>query len=119
MVDAVRRGQIEAVVTWELVEELADVLRRPKLSRYELSPQDVEDLLLILAPVLPEVDDDVQLRDHADAPVVAAAVAGRAEAVVTGDRDLLDDRNLRKWLREQGIEVLAPVELLAQLEGDG
>jgi putative PIN family toxin of toxin-antitoxin system len=102
-------------VTWELVEELADVLQRPKLSRYEFGPQDVEDLLLILAPVLPDVDLDVQLRDSADVPVVAAAVAGRAEAIVTGDRDLLDDAALRSWLADRGVRLLAPTELLREL----
>jgi uncharacterized protein len=119
VLEAVRRGQIEVVATWELVEELADVLRRPNLSRYGFTSQDVEDLLLILAPTLPDVDVDVQLRDPADAPVVAAAVAGRAEAIVTRDRDLLDDRNLRTWLHDRDIELLTPVELRAQLEGDG
>jgi putative PIN family toxin of toxin-antitoxin system len=113
---AVRRGQLEAVATWELAEELAEVLRLPKLGRYELSPQDVEDLLLVLAPALPHVDVDVPLRDPDDAPVVAAAVAGRAEAIVTGDRDLLDDTELRTWLADREVRVLTPAELVSELE---
>jgi predicted nucleic acid-binding protein len=92
------------------------VLRRPKLRRYELSRQDIEDVLLILSPALPEVDVDVPLRDPADVPVVAAAVVGRAEAIVTGDRDLLDDAELRTWLAERGVRLLRPVELLRELE---
>ena len=116
MLAAVRRGQLEAVATWELAEELAEVLRLPKLSRYELGPQDVEDLFLVLAPALPQVDVDVPLRDPDDAPVVAAAVAGRAEAIVTGDRDLLDDTELRSWLADRGVRVLTPAELVRDLE---
>ena len=38
---------------------------------------------MILGPLLPDVDIEVEIRDPADAPVVAAAVAGRAEAIVT------------------------------------
>jgi predicted nucleic acid-binding protein len=48
-------------------------------------------------------------------PVVAAAVAGHADAIVTGDRDLLDNEELRAWLRDRGVEVLVPAELLERL----
>ena len=59
---------------------------------------------------------DVAVRDPRDAPVVAAAVAGRAEAIVTGDADLLA-AGLCTWLAERGIEVLTPAELLERLSG--
>ena len=60
---------------------------------------------------------DVAVRDPRDAPVVAAAVAGRAEAIVTGDADLLADPELCTWLAEREIEVLTPAELLERLSG--
>jgi predicted nucleic acid-binding protein len=62
------------------------------------------------------VDVDVDIRDAEDAPVVAAAVAGRADAIVTGDADLLDDAALREWLTERGVRLLSPRELLEELE---
>jgi len=74
------------VASWALAEELLDVLRRPKLRKYRIVAQDFGDLLAILAPFLPSVE--VQLRDPDDVPAVAAAVAGRAGAIVTGDNDL-------------------------------
>jgi uncharacterized protein len=116
VLDAVRDGRIEPIASWELVEELAEVLQRPKLSRYAVSRQDAEDLLLILAPALPEVDVDVSLRDPDDAPVVAAAIAGRADAIVTGNSDLLDDAQLHSWLADRGVRLLTPAELLLKLE---
>jgi hypothetical protein len=64
------------------------------------------------APPLTEIPQELEL---IDVPVVAAAVAGRANAIVTGDRDLVDDAGLRGWLAERGVEVLAPVELVARL----
>ena len=102
------------VISWELAAELRDVLRRPKLRRYSLAEADVRDLLSLVAPDLPTVEVDVELRDPDDVPVVAAAVAGRAEAIVSGDHDLLDDTNLRGWLSERGIQVFTPAEFLTR-----
>lgn len=103
------------VLSWELAEELVDVVGRAKLRRYEISEEDVRDLLTLLAPDLPTVDVEVGLRDTADVPVVAAAIAGNAEAIVTGDKDLLDDAALRAWLAARQIDVLKPAEFAERL----
>lgn len=66
--------------------------------------------------ILPDVEIDVTLRDPDDAAVVSAAVSGRADTIVTGDRGLLDDAELRVWLGERGIELLTPSELLERLD---
>jgi putative PIN family toxin of toxin-antitoxin system len=112
---AVRDGNVETVGSWELAEELASVLGRPKIRKYEISENDARDLLVLLARDLPEADIRIDLRDPRDAPVVGAAVAGSADAIVTGDRDLLDDAELRAWLLERGVEVLNPGELIERL----
>jgi putative PIN family toxin of toxin-antitoxin system len=103
------------VISWELAAELRDVLDRPKLHRYELTKDDVRDLLSLTAPDLPTVDLEVEVRDPDDVPVVAAAVAGHADAIVTGDRHLLDDTELRAWLLERGVELLTPAELAGRI----
>jgi uncharacterized protein len=115
VLDAVRRGRITAVASWELADELVSVLRRPKFARYAVSEDDVEELLALLGPLLPSVDVEVEIRDPNDAPVVGAALAGGAEAIVTGDLDLLDDAALRAWLSARGVEILSPAELLDRL----
>ena len=119
MLDAVRRGDLEPIASWELARELTDVLRRPEIRRYGVTEADVDDVLAVLGPLLPDVDIAVEIRDPDDAAVVAAAVAGAAEAIVTGDRDLLDDNDLRSWLAARGVEVLTPAETLARLAGPG
>jgi predicted nucleic acid-binding protein len=48
--------------------------------------------------------------------VIAAALAGNAPVIVTGDRDLLKGEQLTEWLAERGIEVIRPVELLRRLD---
>ncbi len=111
----VRAGRLEVVGSWELAAELLDVLGRRKLRRYSASEEDVTAILAMVGHTLPTVDFDVEVRDPKDAPVVAAAVAGRAEAIVTGDRHLLDDAALLDWLAERGIAVRTPATLLDEL----
>jgi len=84
-------------------------MHRPKLRRYRVTEEDVRDVLVLLAPLLPSVEVDVPVRDPGDAPVIAAALAGRADAIVTGDGDLLDDQDVRAWLEERGVEVISRV----------
>jgi predicted nucleic acid-binding protein len=62
-----------------------------------------------------EADLAVDVRDADDASVIAAAVAGRAVAIVTGDRDILDDPVRRGWLANRSVAVLTPAELLDRL----
>jgi putative PIN family toxin of toxin-antitoxin system len=115
VLDAVRRGDLEPIVSWELARELADVLRRPEIRRYGITEGDVDDVLAVLGPLLPDVDISVEIRDPDDAAVVGAALAGAAAAIVTGDRDFLDDAPLRSWLATRGIEVLTPAQTLDRL----
>jgi putative PIN family toxin of toxin-antitoxin system len=112
---AVLERRLEVVSSWELVDEVSAILERPKLQHYEFDASDMLDLLRTVAITLPTVDVDVEIRDPADAPVVAAAVAGRAEAIVTGDADLLEDAELRRWLDERGVRVLTARKLVDEL----
>ena len=117
VLEAVRRGSIEPVVSWDLAEEIVAVLRRPRIRRSGISEDDVTDVLVLLSPFLPSIDVDVEvpIRDAGDAPVIAAAIAGRAEAIITGDRDLLEAPDFRTWLADRDIEVMTPVEALGRL----
>jgi uncharacterized protein len=112
VLELARRQVLTVVATWELVDELTEVLRRPRLTRLGISEADVALVLTYLAPILPTLEVDVEVRDPKDVPVVAAAVAGRVDAIVTGDRDLLDDLELRGWLSVRGVAVLTPAELV-------
>lgn len=112
---AVRDRRIVAVASWELAEEIVDVLRRPKLARYGLIETDIQDVVELLGPLLPRVEVDPPLRDPVDVPVVAAAVAGAAPLIVSGDTDLLADTAVLQWLTDRHIEVLTAVEVLRRI----
>ena len=79
------------LVTADVVlREVARVLR----SRIRLPRSRVDDIVAFLREheVLPKpaAPSELAIRDEDDRWVLASAVAGSAEVVVTGDRDLLD-----------------------------
>ena len=65
----------------------------PKVSRGRLTPAEVLDLVdsfrFTTQVVEPIVVDDPDLRDTTDAPVLGTFLAGKADWLVTGDKDLL------------------------------
>ncbi len=101
----------ELVVADCLVEETRRVLRE-KFG----APQDlIHDVVRLLtqdairSEALPHAD--LPLRDPADVAIVSAAANGSAEVLVTGDREILD-------LRQVGsMEILAPREFWERARG--
>ncbi len=100
-----------STATWA---ELQSVFQRPKLQRYiapgllELYLNDVKMLaepVAILSPIR-------ACRDPRDDKFLELAVHGRADMIVTGDRDLLDLHPFR------GIAILSPAEYLARLASE-
>lgn len=95
LVDAWLDGRYTLVTSLHQAEELSHVLAYPRIAgRLHLSDAEVD---LILAALLSQgqvVSGTLQLpgvtRDPKDDPLVACAVEGAADFLVSGDRDLLD-----------------------------
>lgn len=92
-------------------------MTRPTIRRYLRDPGAVHSWLADLVALADVVEDTGSVggvsRDPDDDVVLAAAVEGRAEAIVTGDDDLL---SLREY---EGIAIVTPRRFLATLEGPG
>lgn len=75
-------------------EVVLEELRRVLLEKFGVPEPRVGEIEALLRrdPVAPrpDVPPEVQVRDEANAWVLASAIAARAEVLVTGDRDLLD-----------------------------
>ncbi len=74
-----------------ILDEVVWVL--PRLSRVHLTPSEIRDLadsFMFLADVV-ESDggQDAALRDPADQPVLRTLLLGKADYLITGDKDLL------------------------------
>lgn len=91
IVTAWRQGSLKVVLSHYIIDELVRVL--PRLSRINLTPQEIRDLadsLMFLADIIePSGAKDESLRDAADQPVLLTLVAGQARYLITGDKDLL------------------------------
>src|SRR3712207_1493805 len=91
---AYQRGAFTLISSPELVAEVEDVLTRPSIrDRYRPDPAIVRTILagLRAAQVRPLPLDalPVHCRDPKDDPLLACALGGQADYLVTGDADLL------------------------------
>lgn len=95
LLDLIRRRQDALLFTSAvLLEELADVLGRPKAARrLALIGTDahtfLRDFLSVADMVVPTSIPAVVAADPDDDHVIAAAVAARADLIVSGDQHLL------------------------------
>ncbi len=107
--EATDRGAL--LLSLEIAEELAEVLRRNKFDRYVRRKIREEFLkALIQQAVFVEVTENIQAcRDPKDDKFLELAVSGNATQVITGDRDLLALNPFR------GISILTPKQFLESL----
>jgi putative PIN family toxin of toxin-antitoxin system len=111
LVDAWLDGRYVLVTSLYQVEELNHVLAYPRIAdRLRLADAEVDLLLAALLSQGEVVAGVLQLpgvtRDPKDDPLVACAVEGRADYLVSGDRDLLD---LGEY---EGIQIVTPRDFL-------
>jgi putative PIN family toxin of toxin-antitoxin system len=107
---AVRKAVDEAqlLVSEATLEELADVLARPKFDPY-VSIADRQEFLRLLGRVVELVPITFTVRacrDPKDDKFLDLAINGRADLIVTGDKDLLELNPFR------GIPIVTPAEYL-------
>ena len=103
------RNEIELVTSLAQIDELADVLSRPKLRKY-VDPADAAELISdirLRAIVIRDMPIPRRSPDPKDEAILAAAVAGEAKLVVSGDKPgILAIREV------EGIPIRTPREAL-------
>ncbi len=120
LLQAWRRQRFLLLLSAEHRSELIEVLGRPTLSElFRIAPEDLTALIAELAaatPVAPSPTLPLTVRDPKDAKILAAALGGAAEYLVTGDKDLL---TLAGDPRLGRLRILTVVEFLAILDQRG
>ncbi len=118
--DAWLEGQFTLVTSLYLVDEFVHVLQYPRIAeRLQVTEDELAAILAALLSQAEVVPEQLQLpgvtRDPKDDAVVACAVEGSADYIVSGDQDLLvldryesvtvvTPRHFMKVLREGGDE---------------
>lgn len=109
-----RRGDYTLLYAQPLLEELVDVLNRPRIrDKYRLTDQDIQTivgLILLRGEAVRPQSPITACRDPRDDKFLEVAVAGRADAIVSGDGNLLA---LHPF---EGIPVLLPAVFLHMLD---
>jgi len=113
VLEAALDGRVVLLSSPMLLSEIMSVLVRPRLRRY-LSLDEAERFVIDLASQTTHVNDaplphPSVCRDPRDDYLVALAVATRADAIVTGDRDLLE-------MPDSPLAVLTPRSLIERLD---
>jgi len=91
-------GKAILIFSEELIHEFLTVAKRPKLQKY-FTDKDIEHLLHAFEKfgVLIKVTSQIELcRDYKDNFLLNLAVDSKAEYLATGDKDLLEIRNIEK-----------------------
>lgn len=117
IVNAWLDGDFILVTSLYLIDELNHVLSYPRVvDRLRVSDAEVEAILAALLSQAEMVPGKLKLpgvtRDPKDDPVVACAVEGKADYIVSGDQDLLVLEIF------QGVQIITPrqfVELISNL----
>ena len=117
VLEAWRAGKFTVLISQPLLDELEAVSQRPRLSQRIDSVQAralVEQLhwrgQWVEATAVPP-----RCRDPKDHPVLATAISGQADAIVSGDGDLRADDELRQQMLKLGVKIWGVETLLAEL----
>jgi uncharacterized protein len=105
-------GKIKILSSAAIVAEFRRVLSYPKFAAKLSSGIKTIDSIIAdyqtLSEIVPSIDVASTIRDKDDVIILACAVGGNADCIVTGDQDLL---TLKSY---NDIAILTPAEFLAR-----
>lgn len=116
---AFEKGVFHVVISEAIIEEIADVLTRPKIKdKYGISESDIRELLVLLeeraehvllsgdVSICPDKDDDL---------IIETAVKGRADYLVTGDSDIKLYPDVSAFLEDNSVSVVTTAAFLKKI----
>ena len=119
LVQAWLNGALDVVIALPILEEIGDVLRRPRIRRkYRIREEDIVQHLRLIAAgatVVPVVGTMKLCRDPDGDVLLEIAIAGGAKYLVTRDDDLKRDLDLIRHMKDHGVQVMSVAQFLATL----
>ncbi len=105
--------QFSLITSSEVLEELEEVLSRERIRKsHHHSTEKLKEIiseLVDLSYLVPGITKVEVVRDPDDNKIISAALEGKADYIVSRDRDLLD---LKEY---QGIQIVTPEEFMGVL----
>ena len=120
LINAFETAQFDLVTSEPAHEETEEVLKRPALVRTGEARVRAVSLLVAIRErgEFVSIPGDLKVcRDPNDDVVIETAIRGKVDALVTLDKDLLEDANVLAVLAAAGVRVLMPGQFLAELRG--
>jgi len=117
LLDMVRGGEIELVLSPDILSEIQAVLHYPKIKKiHQLQPEAIDAFLKYIASISQIVEPakrlDVITDDPSDNIYLECAVEGHADFIVSGDHHLTD---LKAY---SGIRIMDPATFLRTIHDE-
>ena len=115
-----REGRFVLVLSQSIINEVQEVLSRPKMrQKYQYTLTKVRNLVNLLQQAkVVEVSTSFGLchRDPTGNIFVDCAILGRVQFLVSTDNDLVDNPELKQGLFEFGVEIVDPPDFLQKIQ---
>lgn len=109
LLKAFEKGIFEVIVSEPILEEIADVLSRPRIrDKYEISEGVIEELLTLVEARAESVSLSGIIdicRDKDDNFIIETAINGNAQYIVSRDDDIKFNKEVTQFLLPYGISV--------------
>ena len=117
---AFEQGIFEVIVSEPILQEIANVLSRPRIrNKYGITEEDIRELLNLIE----ERADHALLagnisvcRDKDDNLIIETAINGNADYIVSRDDDVKLDKRVAEFLSQYSISVLTVKRFIELIE---
>ena len=103
-------GEIELLISEFIIAEIAEILRKKfRWENWKIS-ETISEIREITTLIIPSLKISVVTKDLLDNRILECAVEGKAQYIVTGDK-----QHLLPLKEYKGIKILSPTEFLEEL----
>lgn len=119
IVTAWLEDKIEIVISIPLLQEISDVLQRPRIqNKYKYSNEEIQKYLELIFRKAKKIEPSGHInicRDAKDNMILETALSGQVKYLVTRDDDIKRDLNLVQTMGKHGIEIITVSRFLEML----
>lgn len=112
-----KKELFKTIISEPMLEELAEVLSRPRIKdKYGITEKQIKELLILLEEKSEHVvlNENIDVcRDKDDNLILETAIKGRADFIVTRDDDIKFDKKVSDFLFKYGILIATVAKFLS------